>query len=333
MAGGNGRDPAGGGAPGGGVSGGGVSGGGPSGGGSWTGLDWIAVDWGGTRLRAWLIDGAGRVLAARASAAGADGLAQGGFEPALLDLLGDALPEAGRVPVLACGMAGARQGWAEAPYRAVPCAPPTAAEAVAAPARDPRLEVRLLPGLSQARPPDVMRGEEAQIAGLLAGAAGFDGVVCLPGTHTKWAQVSAGEIVAFRSFLTGELFALLAGRSVLRHTVAAAGWDADAFAAAVSEGMAHPARLGAELFGLRAEALLSGLDPARARARLSGLLIGMELAAARPYWLGQDVALVGAGGVARAYEAALSAQGAAPRATADETATLAGLVVARARAA
>ncbi|RDC69874.1 2-keto-3-deoxy-galactonokinase [Rhodovulum sp. 12E13] len=295
----------------------------------WTGLDWIGVDWGTSHLRAWAIDGEGRVLARRDSGAGMGTLAPEGFEGALLDLIGDALPAAGRVPVLCCGMAGSRQGWAEAPYMAVPCAPPSAAQAARGPARDPRLDVRLLPGLKQARPADVMRGEETQIAGALAAEPRFDGVICLPGTHTKWAQVSAGEVVSFRTFLTGEMFALLSGQSVLRHTVAAEGWDGAAFAEALAEGMAHPARLGADLFGLRAAALLEGLDPVVARARLSGLLVGMELAAARPYWLGQDVAIVGTGGAARAYAQALQLQGAASRTLDAEAVTLAGLAAAR----
>ena len=54
-----------------------------------------------------------------------------------------------------------------------------------------------------------MRGEETQIAGFLSEFPGFDGVVCLPGTHTKWVHLSAGEIVSFRTFMTGELFGLL----------------------------------------------------------------------------------------------------------------------------
>ncbi len=301
--------------------------------GDWRGLDWIGVDWGTSHLRAWLVDREGRVLDSRTSGAGMGGLAPGAFEGALLDLVGDALPPpsatGGPVAVLCCGMAGARQGWAEAPYIAVPCVPPSAAQAVRAPARDPRLAVRILPGLSQAQPADVMRGEETQIAGVLAADPQFDGVICLPGTHTKWAQVSAGEIVSFRTFMTGEMFALLADRSVLRHTVAAQGWDGSAFAEAVAHGMAHPARLSGDLFGLRAEALLGGLDPAVARSRLSGLLIGMELAAARPYWLGQNVALAGAEGAVRAYAEALAAQGVAPRPLDAEAATLGGLAVAR----
>jgi 2-dehydro-3-deoxygalactonokinase len=290
---------------------------------------WIALDWGTSHLRAWLLDGDGAVAAARTSDEGMGTLARDGFEPALLRLVGDALPEGRRTPVLCCGMAGSRQGWAEAPYRAVPAAPPGADQATRVKTADPRLDVRILPGLKQAQPPDVMRGEETQIAGLMAAEPRFDGVVCLPGTHTKWVQVSAGEIVSFRTFLTGEMFALLSRRSVLRHTLAPSGWDAEAFREAVSEGMSHPARLGAELFSLRAAALLQDLPGETARARLSGLLIGMEIAAARPWWLGQSVTLVGAADLADAYAEALAAQGlAASRAPAEAT-TLAGLAAAR----
>ena len=129
----------------------------------------------------------------------------------LLGLVGGWLAEGARTDVLICGMAGARGGWAEAPYAAVPCAPGPASFA-RAPTRDPRLAVRILPGLRQDTPADVMRGEETQLAGLLAAEPGFEGIACLPGTHTKWAHVSAGEVVSFASYMTGEIFALLAGQ-------------------------------------------------------------------------------------------------------------------------
>ncbi|MEM1429808.1 MAG: 2-dehydro-3-deoxygalactonokinase [Pseudomonadota bacterium] len=292
-------------------------------------LDWIAVDWGTSHLRAWLIGGDGTMLGSRASDAGMGRLRRDQFEGALLDLVGDALPPTGPVQVLCCGMAGSRQGWAEAAYLPVPCVPPTASKATRVLTSDPRLDVRLLPGLKQGRPADVMRGEETQIAGVLAKEPAFDGVICLPGTHSKWAQVSAGEVVSFRTFLTGEMFALLSQHSVLRHTIGADGWDDDAFAAAVADGLSTPARLSADLFTLRAEALLTGLAPDTARARLSGLLIGVELAAARPYWLGQSVTIVGESSLARAYAQALKAQGLQPRSLPAEDVTLAGLASAR----
>ncbi|MBU3030161.1 2-dehydro-3-deoxygalactonokinase [Paracoccus marinaquae] len=291
-------------------------------------IDWIAVDWGTSHLRLWLMGDGGQVLDRRHSDRGMSKLKPDEFEATLLALVGDRLPAGRRVPVICCGMAGARQGWAEAPYAAVPCLPGTWDRAARPRTSDPRLAVAILPGLSQARPADVMRGEETQIAGYLAANPGFDGVLCLPGTHCKWAHVSAGEVVSFRSFMTGELFALLSTASVLRHSVATTGEDQAAFSAALDQAMARPATVATDLFSLRAESLLQGLDPVTARARLSGLLIGIELAGARPYWLGQEVAIIGAGGLADAYATGLAAQGLSPRRTDAEAMTLAGLAAA-----
>lgn len=286
---------------------------------------WIAADWGTSHLRLWQMTADGHVLDRIHSDRGMSRLAPEDYPATLLELLGDRLAAGRRTAVICCGMAGARQGWAEAPYLAVPCLPGTWAHAVRPRLGDPRLAVAILPGLSQARPADVMRGEETQIAGFMAAHPGFDGVLCLPGTHCKWVHVSAGEVVSFRSFMTGELFALLSTGSVLRHSVATSGDDAPAFAAAVDQAIARPASVAADLFSLRAESLLAGLDPVAARARLSGLLIGIELAGARPYWLGQNVAIIGEGGLADAYARALQGQGLTARRTLAEAMTLAGL--------
>ena len=280
---------------------------------------WIAVDWGTSHLRAWLMRADGSVIERRQSDAGMGSLDRSGFEPALQALVGDVMP----APVMACGMVGSRQGWAEAPYTAVPCAPPGAGEAV----QVEGTSVRILPGVKQARPADVMRGEETQIAGYLATHPGFDGVICLPGTHTKWVHVSAGEIVSFRTAMTGEMFALLSTQSVLRHSIGS-GWDGPSFAAGVDQAISKPEALAAALFSLRAEGLLDGLNPDAARARLSGLLIGAELAAMRPYWLGQQVALIGAESLSRAYAEALQLQSVPCHSAGVEDMTLAGLTAA-----
>lgn len=293
--------------------------------------DWIAVDWGSSNLRAWAMDATGAPRAETSFPAGASTLGQDAFEPALLAAIGAWLPDtAADTPtdVIVCGMAGARGAWIEAPYAAVPC-PPSPANPARVPTADPRLVVRILPGLSQADPPDVMRGEETQIAGLLAREPRFDGIACLPGTHTKWAQLSAGEVVSFASYMTGEIFALLAAQSVLRRTVATEGWDEPAFLAGAEEGLARPDRVPARLFGLRAGALVGDLDPVVARSRLSGLLIGAEIAATRPYWLGRDVVLIGAPSLSRAYQGALALAGLETRAADATDLTLAGLAAAR----
>ncbi len=288
--------------------------------------EWIAVDWGTTHLRAWAMQGE-TVVAEASSARGMGSLDPTEFEPALLELIADWLAPTIKTRVICCGMVGSRQGWQEAPYRAVPCS--VAAQSLtAAPVDDSRISVHLLSGLSQSTPADVMRGEETQIAGFLHRNPGWDGVICLPGTHSKWVQVSADEVVSFQTFLTGEMFSLLAGHSVLRHSIPDAGWDTDAFAEALSDAMSKPESVSSRLFRLRANDLLHGASPDTARATLSGLLIGTELAAARPYWLGQQVAVIGADQISQAYVTALELQGMhAIHARADAM-TLSGLIAA-----
>lgn len=287
-------------------------------------IDWIAADWGTTNLRLWAMSGRAPVEA-RVSDSGMDGLDPQGFATVLARET-EGWPA---VPVIACGMVGARQGWIEAPYRPVPC--PATPDLVAVPEGPGGRTVRIVCGLRQDAPADVMRGEETQVAGLLALDPEFDGIVCLPGTHTKWVRVSAAEICNFKTFMTGEMFALLSRRSVLRHGVAGTGEDADAFRAALSDAMSRPERGYAGLFQLRAETLLEGLDPVRARARLSGTLIGWELAAARPWWLGAQVTVIGAPALSALYADALAAQGVPAARMSDTDATLAGLWAARRR--
>jgi 2-dehydro-3-deoxygalactonokinase len=291
--------------------------------------DWIAVDWGTTNLRAYAMGSEG----IRAEATSEDGmgrLGSEGFEPALIRLIEPWLGP-GVTPVLACGMVGSRQGWFEAPYRATPCTPMDVGQMVRVPVRDPRITVQIVPGLKQMKPADVMRGEETQIAGALALDPAFDGAMCLPGTHSKWVQISAGEVVSFQTYLTGEMFALLSAQSVLRHGMAATGWDEDAFDLGVANGMARPERLAAHLFRLRAEWLIADLGPDAARAQLSGLLIGAELAAARPYWLGARVVLVGSPELTALYARALAAMGAPSHTLAAKDCTIAGLARAAGR--
>lgn len=287
--------------------------------------EWIAVDWGTSHLRAWAMRGE-TVLDQAQSDKGMARVGRDEFQSALLDLIEGWLGSA-PVDVIACGMVGARQGWVEAPYTAVPTSPVPDAP-VRVPGTDPCIRAFVVPGLKQVAPPDVMRGEETQIAGFLAARPSWDGVLCLPGTHTKWVQISAGEVVSFRTFMTGELFELLRGQSVLKHSVGD-GWDAAAFAEAVADTLTKPEQLAARLFTLRAADLLDGQDTGVARSRLSGVLIGAELAATRPYWLGQQLGIVGADAVSKTYAQALQQQGAFVE-TADVTqSTLAGLALAR----
>ncbi|MEO9865410.1 MAG: 2-dehydro-3-deoxygalactonokinase [Yoonia sp.] len=287
--------------------------------------DWIAADWGTSNLRVWAMSDSGDILAEASSDQGMGKLDRTGFEPALRDVAGKWIN--GPITVVACGMVGARQGWAEAKYDRVPC-PAATAGFTKVPTDDPDLSVHIIPGISQDSPADVMRGEETQIAGFLSRNPNWDGIICLPGSHTKWVHVSADEIVSFQTYMTGELFAAISGHTVLKHSVDSIGWDDSVFETAVSETMSRPEKLAANLFSLRADGLLHNMTNEAARSRLSGLLIGAELTGARPYWLGQQIAVIGAGDIAGLYVKALGLQGAPATQVQGDSVTLAGLIAA-----
>ncbi len=286
--------------------------------------DWIAVDWGTSNLRAWGLSDSGTVIKTAQSDKGMGKLTRDEFDSVLNELVGAWVDRP--TPVIACGMVGSRQGWVEAPYASVPC--PALPQGFARPTvSNPNLNVMIIPGIKQAVPADVMRGEETQVAGFLALNKNWDGVVCLPGTHTKWALVSADEMVSFQTAMTGDLFAAISGHTVLRHSMGD-GWDDEGFDIGLEDGLSHPEKLAGRMFSLRAEGLLNGLPNDTARARLSGFLIGLELAAAKPYWLGQQVAVIGEGSLSRLYIHALATQSVAATQVNADRATLAGLTAA-----
>ena len=253
-------------------------------------------------------------------------LGQGCYEKILVNELDTFLDPSRSTPILICGMAGARQGWKEAPYKSVPCKPPELDEAIIVECQDPRIFVKILPGLKQNNPADIMRGEETQIKGILEKHNRFDGVVCLPGTHTKWVRISAGEVVSFQTFMTGELFSLLSERSVLKHSVSKEGLGEKIFKNSIEEIISNNKIFANKLFSLRAESILESLSDSEARSRLSGYLIGLELSGCRKYWLGETVFILGEESISLAYEIGLRLQGVTViRELLDKEASLEGL--------
>ncbi|WP_185984519.1 2-dehydro-3-deoxygalactonokinase [Aureimonas mangrovi] len=268
-----------------------------------------AVDWGTTSFRLWLLDAGGAVIAQSRGTEGMERVRERGFETTLAEHL-DKIGAPAGTPVIICGMAGARQGWMEAPYRPVP-APLDELAAHAVRVETSLGDVRILPGVAQidADAPDVMRGEETQIAGL--GVQG-DTLVCLPGTHSKWVRIEEGAIADFATFMTGEIFDLLSRHSILRHVMdAGEEGDETTFLAAVREALAEPDVLTTKLFALRAGPLLSLADPAAGATRLSGLLIGAEIGAARRRLAAESrkLLLVSSGRLGALYRSALAEAG------------------------
>ena len=271
-----------------------------------------AVDWGTSSFRAWLMAEDGSVLGERRSGEGL--LSVGGAFETVLESHLTALGAAADLPVVICGMAGSRSGWQEAKYLSAPCAlcdVPNAAVRVGGTARD----VRILPGISQASPADVMRGEETQLLGLEAG-----GIVCMPGTHSKWVTVKDGQVERFSTWMTGELYALLSKYSILATNVEGQASADDAFRAALNETLDSPEHFTSALFSLRAKTLLG--QGAGGASALSGHLIGLELVGVG---VASDVTLVASGPLGDLYAAALDEIGAVVTRIDATAATQAGL--------
>ena len=242
---------------------------------------YVAVDWGTSSFRLWLVDRSGQILAERRSGEGMLAAAKTGFAAVLQSHLA-AVEAPDHLPVLICGMAGAKTGWVEAGYVDTP-APLAAILEQAARVPGEARDIRILPGIAQrdAAAPDVMRGEETQLLGALGLEAVGEAMVCMPGTHSKWVRVKDGTVASFSTFMTGELFSVVSRETILSLAVANAedAEDVASFSAAVKAAFEAPAFAANLLFGARARQLLFGGTPAAARETLSGTLIGVELAA------------------------------------------------------
>jgi len=298
--------------------------------------EWVAVDWGTSNLRAWAIDANGAVLDARASAKGMGKLERSDYPGALSEVLaGIESASGGELEVLICGMAGARQGWLEAPYLEAPTDLRGLLGAAVYPdmASAP-IRAAILPGVCQKGISfdNVMRGEETQLLGLSALDPEFTGVVCMPGTHSKWAVLSRSRVERFATAMTGELYEVLRTHSVLRHSLTGdldGPGRAEGFDAGSEIGLSRPDRLMGHLFQVRAGSLLSGRQPDWSAGYLSGLLIGTEIGSNRD-WIGDaPVPLIGSPALCALYARTLGKIGVASRLVDATDAVLAGLKAAR----
>ena len=290
----------------------------------------VAIDWGTSSFRAWLMAEDGTPLVERRSQEGMRHCATAGFDTVFRSHIAALGGE--ELPVIICGMAGARQGWQEAPYLETP----TRLDALHASAVRVETDgdVRILPGVAQvsAARPDVMRGEETQILGAIE--PNFTGLVCIPGTHSKWVVIEDGAIAAFTTYLTGELFALIAEQSVVSLAIdkeAAAAPDGAAFSSGLAIAQNGDEALSSSLFRIRSGMLLGFADKCDGAAKLSGLLIGAEIADVVRHYGKRPVHLIAAGPLAQLYETALAQAGFATTMADAELASRRGLArVARA---
>jgi 2-dehydro-3-deoxygalactonokinase len=278
--------------------------------------DFVAIDWGTTSLRAARIGVDGAILDERQSRDGGILNVPAGAFPATFQRLVEPWHLPPGTLCLASGMVGSRQGWREAPY--CPC--PAGADELAGriawlPDAPSGLRLGIVPGLSTSDRGlhDVMRGEEVQVFGALELLGRESGTFVLPGTHSKWVHVDDGRIVAFATFMTGEVYALLRRHSILARTLPPDDGPLDE--PAFLRGVLHARQAGSLLraaFGARTAALFDQLAPQAQPSYLSGLVIGEELRAHALENTAAELVLVGAPSLTQRYGLALRALGLEP---------------------
>ena len=257
----------------------------------------IALDWGTTSLRAYRLGEHGRVLEQRSLDAGIMQLpstprsiggqqTSNGFELAFDEACGDWLDAEPTLPVIACGMVGSAQGWREAVYQQTPASVAALSSALVTVRSVRGVDVHIIPGILQrSELPNVMRGEETQVLGVLqnlSSEAGADVLIGLPGSHSKWVEVTDGCIVHFDTFMTGEVFAVLSEHSILGRTQQRGGsFDSEAFDRGVQVALSADGEIGvlSTLFSARSLGLTGELSATAQPDYLSGLMIGHELSA------------------------------------------------------
>ena len=247
----------------------------------------IAADWGTTNRRAYRLDGSGQCVDEFEDGKGILSVPPGGFEAAVAEIrarLGDK-------PLLLAGMVGSNRGWVEAPYVACPAGIDELARGIVWPGE----REAIVPGVSLIGDgrADVMRGEEVQLVGAVA-AELIDrtALVCHPGTHNKWALVRDGRIETFQTVMTGELFNLLKGHSILSDLLGGKVEVGEAFCRGVREGFDN-ADVTAELFAVRARVVLGQAEAADAASYTSGLLIGTDVRIGLSQPLAAEVVVMG----------------------------------------
>jgi len=308
----------------------------------------IALDWGTTSLRAYRLGENGRVLEQRSLSAGimqlpsaprwvAGQMCSDGFELAFDEACGDWLDAQPGVPVIACGMVGSAQGWREAPYQQTPASVAALSAGLVQVRSLRHADVHIIPGVIQrSELPNVMRGEETQVLGILSALSADEArrplLIGLPGSHSKWVRAVDGRIVHFDTFMTGEVFAALSSHTILGRTMQRrddfdlAAFDRGVSVAQSASGSAGPL---STIFSCRTLGLTGELAGTAQPDYLSGLLIGHEIAALAQM-LNSDgaslpgVILIGSGALLERYQRALKANG-LPQVTLAEQATERGL--------
>jgi len=257
----------------------------------------IALDWGTSSLRAYLLGEHGTTLQVRTSPSGIMRLPElpkafednrsKKFEAAFENICGDWLRQFPVLPVVAAGMVGSAQGWKQTEYLHLPFNLEELGKHLVSFLTETGRQIWIVPGVMDVRPPmNVMRGEETQALGLLSELAETrekDRLFCLPGTHSKWINVSGQEVHSFTTFMAGEVYSALCSHTILGQTIpanAGSSFDASAFERGVDLARCVDSKgVLSDIFTTRTLAIAGALAPEQQADYLSGILIGHEVQA------------------------------------------------------
>ncbi len=189
-----------------------------------------------------------------------------------------ALPLSG-IPIIISGMASSAIGMKELEYTPLPVktnGDDLLIDIVESSKRF-KHQMIIVPGVKSDQ--DVMRGEETIIVGCEIKNIEDEQFFILPGTHSKHIVTENGMIKDFKTYMTGELFDLLATKSILSNSVEKEKLFSEMgqswFEKGVEEGATK--NLLNCIFHVRTTLLFNKLSPVENYHYLSGLLIGNEL--------------------------------------------------------
>lgn len=269
----------------------------------------IGLDWGTSSLRAYLINAQGDVLDQLSSANGIMKVPDKNFEDVCQQTL-DPWLQNNNLPIIASGMITSRNGWLETPYASLPASAEQLAGALV-PLHSESLRLNFVTGIAteHSGAPDVIRGEETQIVGVMNSGIS-DATLVMPGTHSKWVTVRAGLIEEFSTYMSGELFEVLGKHTILGTLMKEGEFSETSFREGVKQGMDAGSKLLHTLFRARTLPLFKKMKEEEVADFLSGMLIGAEINGATAGQLTEDpVIIVGSGALTDRYAIAFEVIG------------------------
>lgn len=241
----------------------------------------LCIDWGTSSLRAYLVAQNGTIIQQKSFPWGVKklpfntGIRQDDFEKTFIRVCEDWI-DTRNIAILICGMATSAMGWKEVPYVNCPASINEIVKGMSSFSVG-EIQVHLIPGLlSNITMPDVMRGEETQIFGAIDNQKSVDKLICLPGTHSKWAIVKQSNVDDFTTFMSGEVFELLCNHSILLDPENNDAFNQEAFLKGVRVNVNNDNLL-STLFSTRSLNLQGMLEKCHQKSYLSGLIIGNEI--------------------------------------------------------